>query len=140
MNTSNKDTQNRKFRGGEKRKGPKVGIRVRSEAEAEARGHLQVLGLEFRLDELTLSDAICIEISKKALGLVKHVHYTEPMPKGCAVYIHEMAWAPDLGNWIKGYESVSKPYWFPKAFLRDLRDLQNDLDALSQLMQAKAAG
>ena len=107
---------------------------------AEAKEQLAILGLAFRLDELELSEPVCAEIARTAEALARHVRYVEPLPKGCAVYIHEMAWAPDVGRWIQGHSSVDRPYWFPKLLVGELRELQNDLDDLALLRLAQNAG
>ena len=110
-----------------------------SNAAAEAKKHLTTLGLAFRLDELQLSEGVCVEIAKTASALAKHVRYLDPLPKGCAVYIHEIARAPHLGGWIRGHQQVEKPYWFPKMLVNYLRELQDDLDDLAQLKLARNA-
>jgi hypothetical protein len=113
---------------------------VQSTQAREARRHLAILGLAFRLDELELSEGVCAEIARTAKALSMHVSYVEPMPKGCAVYIVEMACAPDLGGFSNGHYEVEQPYWFPKLLLSDLRNLENDLDDLALLKLSKDAG
>jgi hypothetical protein len=102
-------------------------------AELQAKEQLAFLGLAFRIDGLELADSIYVEIANTAACLVRHLRYDKPAPDGCAVYIDEMGWAPDLGGWVRGYEKVEKPYWLPKLLLNDLRQLENDLDDLSLL-------
>lgn len=108
-------------------------VNTQSKAVAALKEQLKILGLAFRLDELELSEPVCAEIAKTAAALAHHIRYVEPMPKGCAIYIHEMASAPDLGGWIGSHQKVERPYWFPKMLVSDLRELQNDLDDLARL-------
>lgn len=121
-------------------KGIKVAVKGNQSMRAKAKQQLAILGLAFRLDELELSESVYAEIAKTAEVLARHVRYLEPMPHGCAVYIHKMDWAPELGSWIHGHNNVERPYWFPKLLIRDLRELQNDLDDLALLKLAKEAG
>lgn len=107
---------------------------------SRASKHLAILGLSFRLDGLNLTEGVYVEIADMGEALSKHVRYEEPQPKGCAVYITEIAWAPDSGGWIRGHHQVERPYWFPKLVVSDLRQLQNDLDDLALLKLAKDAG
>jgi hypothetical protein len=107
---------------------------------AEARRYLVILGLAFRLDELELSEGVYAEIARTAKALSMHVRYAKPMPTGCAVYIDEMSWAPDLGGFSRGHCKVEQPYWFPKLLLNDLRDLENDLNDLALLKLSNNAG
>jgi hypothetical protein len=113
---------------------------IQSTQAVEARKQLAILGLAFRLDELELSEGIYAEITRTAKALTMHVSYVEPTPKGCAVYIDEIAWSPDLGGRIHGHQKVERPYWFPKLLVGDLRDLENDLNHLALLQLAVEAG
>lgn len=110
---------------------------IQSTQAVEARKQLAILGLAFRLDELELSENVYAEIARIAKALSRHVSYVEPMPKGCAIYVDQMAWPPDLGGWIHGHHKVERPYWFPKLLVVDLHDLENDLNDLALLRLAK---
>lgn len=94
--------------------------------------NLEKLGFAFRLEGLSLTDAIWEQLSALTRPVAESIRPIRGISsRGLDLWIHEISEAPDAEGWVRGHRKVKCPYWYPKSAMDEFSALQSFLDKLA---------